>query len=270
MNSFNQRLNTAISRRKSLLCVGLDPDPEKMPPEIAGRSDNLEYFCKRIIDATHEFAVAYKPNLAFFEAHGPRGWQALEAIAAHVPDDVLLVLDGKRGDIGNTGRQYARYYFENLDADAVTLQPYMGGDSLLPFLGFEGKGAFILALTSNPGAADLQHETVNGKKLYHFVADKVQQWNSNDNCGLVVGATDVENMKQLRAYSDLPFLVPGIGAQGGDLAAVIENGADRNGHGLLINVGRDILYRSAGDDFDRLAGERAAWYTELMRDKGRL
>ena len=209
--------------------------------------------CRRIIDATWDAAVAYKPNSAFFEAAGPRGMEDLQAVARHVPEGRILVLDAKRGDIGSTASAYARAAFDVYGADAVTVSPYLGGDSLEPFLADPAKGAFVLCHTSNPGAADLQQLRVDGQPLYLEVARRAAEiWNDADNLGLVVGATWPEALAEVRAVAPaLPFLVPGIGAQGGDLGAAVRAGTDANGRGLLVSSSREILFAADPGDAAR-------------------
>ena len=263
--SFNERLNMLISKKSSFLCVGLDPDIQKLPSHLRYETNPIDLFVKEIVEATKDLVVAYKANLAFFESEGQNGLEALHNLAALVPKDVILILDGKRGDIGNTARHYARAYFEKMGADALTLNPYMGYDALEPFLTDSEKGAFVLALTSNPGAADFQYLQIGTEPLYQHVARKVSSWNTKNNCGLVVGATDIEELKILRrSIPDLPFLVPGIGAQGGDLKSVLEFGRDEKGLGLLVNIGRDILYESKGKDFAQKSRDKAQSYVSEM------
>ena len=240
LDAFNARLDQAMDRTGSLVCVGLDPHPERLEEPMVD-------FCRRIIDATWEAAVAYKPNSAFFEAAGPAGLADLKTVLAHRPPGRLMVLDAKRGDIGSTARAYARAAFEVLGADAITASPYLGGDSLAPFLADPARGAFLLCHTSNPGAGDLQHLDVGGRPLYLEVARlAAQAWNASDNLGLVVGATYPEALEAVRAVAPrLPFLVPGIGAQGGDLEASVRAGIDAAGRGMLISSSREIIF--AGD-----------------------
>ncbi len=235
--SFNERLDRCIRETGSLLCVGLDPHPGRV-------NEPLDDFCRRIIDATWEAAVAFKPNSAFFEIAGPRGMEQLRRVADHVPEGRILVLDAKRGDIGSTASAYAQAAFDVYEADAVTVSPYLGGDSLEPFLADPTRGAFVLCHTSNPGAADLQHLEIDGRPLYLEVARRAAEaWNGADNVGLVVGATYAEVMADVRAAAPtLPFLVPGIGAQGGDLAAAVQAGVDTNGRGLLLSNSREIIF----------------------------
>jgi orotidine 5'-phosphate decarboxylase subfamily 2 len=220
----------------SLVCVGLDPHPALTVEPIADH-------CRRIIDATHQYAVAYKPNSAFFEASGCDGLETLAGVIAHVPDDKIVILDAKRGDIGSTAVAYAKAAFEVLGADAITVNPYLGDDAVLPFLSDPSKGAFILCHTSNPGAESFQHLRVNGWKLYMEVAGRAITWNEVGNVGLVLGATFPESLAEVRSIAPtLPFLVPGVGAQGGDLAAAVAAGVDANGRGLLVSSSRGIFY----------------------------
>lgn len=238
--SFNARLREAIDLQGSLLCVGLDPRLERL-------EEPIEDFCRRIIDATIEAAVAFKPNSAFFEQLGSKGWQALETVVRHVGGARVVILDAKRGDIGPTAEAYARAVFRALGADAVTVNPYLGGDAVTPFLADAQRGAFVLCHTSNPGAQDFQTLDVEGRPLYLHVAERVASvWNDADNAGLVVGATYPAALAAVRDLAPrLPFLVPGIGAQGGDLEAALAAGLDAGGRGLIINSSREILY--AGD-----------------------
>lgn len=262
---FNDKLNDLILKKKSFLCVGLDPDMDKIPKILYSEKNLLMKFTEEIIHATKEYAVAFKANLAFFECEGKKGLEALESLRENISEDIILILDGKRGDIGNTANKYAKSAFELLGADAVTVNPYMGFDAVKPFIENEEKGVFVLGLTSNKSASDFQYLQVGEETLYKNVCKKVNQWNSNNNCGLVVGATKPQELTEIREkYPDLPFLVPGVGAQGGNLESVIKNGKDLNGTGLLINVGRDIMFNTNGRDFSEKAGERAQYYFELM------
>ncbi len=238
--AFNAALDGMMDAAGSLLCVGLDPHPERLE-EPAGD------FCRRIIDATWESAVAFKPNAAFFEARGPEGLAELRQVIAHRPPGRLMLLDAKRGDIGSTAKAYARAVFETLGAGAVTVSPYLGGDSLAPFLADPARGAFALCHTSNPGADELQGLDVGGRMLYEEVARlAAERWNAAGNLGLVVGATYPDALERVRAIAPrLPILAPGIGAQGGDLEASVRAGIDRAGRGLLVSSSRGILF--AGD-----------------------
>jgi len=263
--TFNKRLNNLILKKKSYLCVGLDPDMDKIPEFLHNEEHPLKKFNEKIINATKEYAVAFKANLAFFECEGIKGLEALESLKNIIPNDTILILDGKRGDIGNTANKYAKSAYEQLGADAVTVNPYMGFDAVKPFIEYPEKGAFVLGLTSNKSAEDFQYLQVGNESLYMNVCNKVNQWNSNNNCGLVIGATKPQELSEIRErFPELSFLVPGVGAQGGDLKTVIKNGKNQNGTGLLINVGRDIMFRSTGNDFAEKSSERAKYYFEVM------
>ncbi len=259
---FAQRLDEAIRNKKSLLCVGLDTVLEKVPASLRGHDDPLFAFNKAIIAATAPWAAAYKVNTAFYEAYGLAGWRALQLTFRYLPEDVIRIADAKRGDIGNTSRMYARALFEELGADAVTVNPLMGSDSVQPFLEQEEKGVFFLCLTSNAGSADFQHFGDGREKLFERIARQVQKWNSRGNCGLVVGATHAEELGAVRALvPELPFLIPGIGAQGGDLERSVQLGTDAQGLRAVYNSSRAILYAAQGEDFAAAAG-RAAQETQ--------
>ena len=242
--------------RNSLLCVGLDPDPAKFPAHLQGRPNAIFEFCKGIVDATADLVCCFKPQIAYFASH--RAEDQLEALIAHIHDQhpaTPVILDSKRGDIGSTAEQYAIEAFERFRADAVTINPYMGKDSAAPYLAYPDKGVILLCRTSNPGGSDLQFLDVasNGKteKLYERVARLVaDDWNTNGNCGLVVGATFPAEIARVRALTgNMPLLVPGIGAQGGDIEATVEAGRTASGGGLMINSSRAILYAGKGEDF---------------------
>ncbi|MBK9941351.1 MAG: orotidine-5'-phosphate decarboxylase [Kouleothrix sp.] len=256
--TFMDRLHHAAAQNHSLLCVGLDPDPQRMP---AGLGAEPTYaFCMAIVEATADLACAFKPNMAFFEALGPSGPATLQRLIAGMPRTVPVLVDAKRGDIGSTAAAYAQAIFGWLGADAVTLSPYLGGDALAPFLGYADKGCFVLCKTSNPGSADLQDlELASGEPLYMAVARKAQhEWNANRNVGLVVGATYPQVLARVRAAApDLPLLVPGVGAQGGELAAAVRAALDRQGGGMLINASRSIMYAGSGPDFAEAARAEA-------------
>ncbi len=233
---FSKRLDRAMVRTGSLVCVGLDPHPERTTEPVAD-------FCKRIIDATAEFAVAFKPNSAFFEAAGRDGLALLELVIAHVPAGRIVILDAKRGDIGSTAEAYARAAFDVLGADALTVNPYLGDDAVAPFIADPRRGAFVLCHTSNPGAQSFQTLDVGGWPLFLEVAGRAITWNERQNVGLVVGGTYPEALARIRKVAPaLPFLVPGIGAQGGDLPAALTAGLDTNGRGMLVSSSRSILY----------------------------
>jgi orotidine-5'-phosphate decarboxylase len=244
-----------ITRKSSYLCIGLDTDIEKLPAHLLKEKDPIFEFNKQIIDATHECCVAYKPNIAFYEALGSRGWDSLERTLEYIPKDIFTIADAKRGDIGNTSGLYARAFFKQMNFDSVTVAPYMGEDSVKPFLQFPDKWVILLAHTSNPGSADFQllESAVTGKKLYEEVLLKAQSWGSSDQLMFVVGATHPEKFESIRALApDYFFLVPGIGAQGGDLEQVSRFGMN-NKCGLLVNSARAIIYASSEKDFAKVA-----------------
>lgn len=249
---FLDRLARRWQSADSLLCVGLDPDPARFPDSVQGSADSMLRFCRAIVDATADLACAFKPQFAYFAS--ARAEAQLEQLMAHVRDvhpDVPLILDVKRGDIGATAEHYAREAFERYGADAVTLSPYMGRDSIEPFLAYADRGAFLLCRTSNAGGSDLQMLDVGGEPLYQRVAKLAfDRWNINGQVGLVVGATYPAELAAVRALvGDLPILVPGIGAQGGDIAASVRAGQTTAGTGLVINSSRAILYAGNGSDF---------------------
>lgn len=247
-----------IKLKKSFLCVGLDPDLSKLPPHLLVTADPIFEFNKAIIDATKDFCVAYKPNTAFYECHGVKGWQSLQKTIDYIPKDCLIIADAKRGDIGNTSSFYAKTFFEELGADAVTVAPYMGEDSVKPFLEFENKWVVVLALTSNKGALDFQFLTdAKGEELYKKVLKKTASWGTPENTMFVVGATRADGIGEVRKIvPEYFFLVPGVGAQGGSLEDVAHYGWNDD-CGLLVNSSRGILYASNGIDFAKKAGEEA-------------
>jgi len=259
---FVEKLNAAVAGNRSLVCVGLDTSPELVPP-----GTSVLDFNKAIIDATADLVCAYKPNMAFYEAQGEKGLEAIYQTIKHIPKNVPVIVDAKRGDIGNTAEAYAKALFIQLGADAATVNPYLGYDALEPFLKYADKGVIILCRTSNKGAADFQSLPCDfeGKKLplYEVVAIKASRWNTNGNVALVVGATYPEELKNIRqAHPDLPILIPGVGAQGGDLALAIKYGIDAAKRGIIINSSRQIIYASKGADF--AAAARTA--TQTLRD----
>lgn len=256
--TFIQKLSAAWVTHNSLLCIGLDPDIARFPAHLKGKPDAIFSFCKAIVDATADTACAFKPQIAYFAAL--RAEDQLEALCdylrlqyPHIP----IVLDAKRGDIGATAEQYAREAFERYQADAVTVNPYMGFDSVAPYLEREDRGVIVLCRTSNPGGSDLQFLNADGKPLYQHVAQLVaDKWNTNGQCALVVGATFPNELAQVRAIvGEMPLLVPGIGAQGGDVKATVEAGASADGTGMMINSSRAILYAAAAatEDFTQAA-----------------
>lgn len=261
-------LVSAIRRKKSLLCVGLDTEEHLVPDHFREESHPVRAFNEAIVEVTHPFAVAYKLNLAFYEALGDQGWLDLEATISYIRSkgDLLIIADAKRGDIGNTARKYAEAFFDRLDVDAITLSPYMGRDSIAPFVGHTGKWAIVLGVTSNAGAEDVQFiRTENGRPLYETVLRNTAQWGSPDDLMFVVGATRPEILGQVRALlPDHFFLVPGVGAQGGDLDAVLDAGLIADG-GLLINSSRGVLYAGAGEQAIPAARVAAQALQEAMR-----
>ena len=259
--TFTQMLAAAWQKNDSLLCVGLDPDPAKFPDAFSDDEDALFAFCRDIADATAEFACAFKPQIAYFAAHNG-GEAALQRLIAHinaVHPDVPVILDAKRGDIGSTAEQYATEAFDRFGADAVTLNPYMGRDSAGPFLRRNDRGCIFLCHTSNPGARDFQERLVDGAPLYQHIARTIaNDWNADGNCALVVGATFPEELKVIRGLvGDMPLLIPGVGAQGGDVEAVVKNGKTVDGTGLMINSSRGILYASSGAGYAEAAADAA-------------
>ncbi len=265
---FSVRLRAAVAEAGAPLCVGLDPDPDRLPPAFAGRgAEGAAAFCVAITDSTQCVAAAFKPNLAFFEAYGPDGWDALATVCEAVRRSRrLLVLDGKRGDIGNTGRRYAAALYDRLGGDAATVAPYMGADSVAPFLEHAGRCAFVLVATSNPGAADLQHLGVDGEPLYHAAArlatDAARRLPGE--AGFVVGATRPQLLADLReAHPEVPFLVPGVGAQGGSVEDTLRANA---GGPILVSSSRGILYASSGEDFAEAARDAAERLAASLAD----
>ena len=251
--NFINKLSAAWTANNSLLCVGLDPDLAKLPAELRDAPDGITTFCTRIIDATADLACAFKPQIAYFGALGAE--KQLEDICRYVRENyphIPLILDAKRGDIGATATQYAREAFERYGADAVTVNPYMGEDSLDPYLAWADRGVIILCRTSNPGGSDLQFLDTDGVPLYQRVARLVaEKWNKNGQCALVVGATFPEELAQVRAIvGDMPLLVPGIGAQGGDIAATVGAGQTAHGMGMMISSSRAIIYAAPQDGED--------------------
>ena len=241
-----QELIQEIRRKKSFLCIGLDPDLNKIPKHLLDTEDPIFEFNKAIIDATNEYCVAYKPNTAFYEAYGVKGWQSLEKTINYIPKNCFIIADAKRGDIGNTSSYYAKTFFETLPCDAVTVAPYMGSDSVQPFLEHENKWVILLALTSNKGSYDFQFKELEGKKLYAQVIEKAKEWGTSEQLMFVVGATRAEEIAEVRKLApDNFFLVPGVGAQGGSLEDVVKYGANSK-CGLLVNSSRGIIF--AGDD----------------------
>lgn len=257
-------LVNAIKAKKSVLCVGLDTDMNKIPKHLLEEDDPVFAFNKAIIDATKDYTVAYKLNTAFYEAQGLKGWESMAKTLDHIPNDIFTIADAKRGDIGNTAKQYAKTFFETYPFDSVTVAPYMGADSVQPFMEFDGKWAIVLGLTSNKGSADFQLQQSGDELLYEKVLKTVASWGSDENTMFVIGATRKEQLQHVRLL--LPkhfFLVPGVGAQGGDVATVCSN-AMNDDAGILINVSRGVIYVSDGTDFADKAGAAAAEYQQQM------
>ena len=261
------KLYQKIKNKKSFLCIGLDTDIQKIPQFLLDTADPIFAFNKEIIDATQEFAVAYKPNLAFYESMGVKGLNSLEKTVNYIRQkypELFIIADAKRGDIGNTSALYARAFFETFDFDAVTVAPYMGEDSVKPFLEYEGKWVILLALTSNKGAFDFQFMKDENDYLFEKVIKKSLEWGNKDNMMYVVGATKVEMFSEIRKIiPDHFLLVPGIGAQGGSLQEVAKNGLNKQ-CGLLVNSSRQIIYASSGSDFAEKAGLSAKETQEEM------
>ncbi|MDR1661980.1 MAG: orotidine-5'-phosphate decarboxylase [Azoarcus sp.] len=269
--TFTQALSVAWQKNDSLLCVGLDPDLSRFPAPLKGRPDALFEFCKSIVDATADLVCCFKPQIAYFAACGAE--DQLEALIAHIHAShpgIPVILDAKRGDIGSTAEQYAKEIFERYGADAITASPYMGRDSIDPYLAYPDKGVILLCRTSNPGGSDLQFLDVGGRKLYEHVAELVaREWNTTGQCALVVGATFPDEIARVRQIvGEMPLLVPGIGAQGGDVAATVRAGCtkngDRPGAGLIINSSRAILYASRDENYAQAARHAASQTRETI------
>ena len=259
-----ERLFEEIKRKQSYLCVGLDTDISKIPTHLLQYPDPVFEFNKQIIDATQQYCVAYKPNTAFYEVQGSKGWESLEKTLNYIPEHIFTIADAKRGDIGNTSKLYARTFFETLDFDAVTVAPYMGEDSITPFLDFDDKWVILLAHTSNKGSMDFQQLTSDQKPLYQRIIEKSSAWGSVNQLMYVVGATHPEKMAAIRQMApDHFFLVPGVGAQGGDLEAISKNGMNA-WCGLLVNASRSIIFAGSGKDFARKAADEAKVLQQQM------
>lgn len=259
-----QQLIRHIFEKRSYLCVGLDSDIEKLPVGLPRNAEGVLAFNKAIIDATRSYCVAYKINTAFYESLGAAGWSVLEQTAAYIGNEHFIIADAKRGDIGNTADQYAKAFFKALCFDAITVAPYMGADSVIPFLQHPGKWAIVLGLTSNPGAADFELQPCGDQLLYEKVMQRVASWGSPENLMFVVGATQAAVMASIRkSYPDHFFLVPGVGAQGGSLEDVSRNALSPE-VGLLVNVSRAIIFASPNSDFAEKAAAEALRYQQQM------
>jgi len=263
-----QQLINQIRTKKSFLCIGLDVDLSKIPPHLLQLEDPIFEFNKAIINATHDLCVSYKPNIAFYEAYGLQGWRSLQKTIDYLNEkypEIFTIADAKRGDIGNTSSMYAKAFFKDLQFDSITVAPYMGKDSVEPFLAFENKHTIMLALTSNEGAFDFQTQSVDGEELYKKVITTSRTWKNSNNLMYVVGATKAEHFADIRKIiPDSFLLVPGIGAQGGNLANVCQYGMNAN-VGLLINSSRAIIYASNGTDFAVKAREEASKIQDEMQ-----
>jgi orotidine-5'-phosphate decarboxylase len=249
-----------IVKKRSFLCVGLDSEMEKIPSFLLKEKDPIFEFNKRIIDATHKYAVAFKPNVAFYECYGAKGWNSLESTVTYIKKnypDIFVIADAKRGDIGNTSKMYAKAFLDNMKFDAITVAPYMGEDSVTPFLSYNDKWVILLALTSNKGADDFQYHDEDGIKLFERVLSVSQKWGTINNMMYVVGATHAEMLKEIRQIvPDHFLLVPGVGAQGGSLGEVARYGLNSK-CGLLVNSSRAIIFADNSENFDKVAGEKA-------------
>ncbi len=253
-----------IKRKKSFLCVGLDPDLQKIPKHLLSTKDPIFEFNKAIIEASSEYCVAFKPNIAFYESLGPAGWETLEKTLEIIPKNIFTIADAKRGDIGNTSKLYAKTFFERMDFDAITVAPYMGEDSIKPFFEYKNKWVIILGLTSNPGSRDFQMQIADDGRYFHeHVIETAAKWGNKYNTMFVTGATQSSYIEQIRDIIPQHFLlVPGVGAQGGSLEEVVKHGKNED-IGLLINSSRGIIYASSGEDFAEKAGQAAS---ELQKE----
>ncbi|MBL0232447.1 MAG: orotidine-5'-phosphate decarboxylase [Chitinophagaceae bacterium] len=259
-----EQLITQIKTKRSYLCIGLDSELEKLPASVQKQPDPIFFFNKMIIDATRDLCVSYKINTAFYESQGVKGWDAMQRTVEYIGEDHFRIADAKRGDIGNTSAQYAKAFFETLPFDAVTVAPYMGEDSVSPFLKQEGKWAIVLGLTSNKGAADFELQWMGEQRLYEKVLNKVSQWGNTDNLMFVVGATQASEFTHIRnLIPDHFLLVPGVGAQGGSLEEISAKAMNRDG-GILVNASRAILFASGGSDFAEAARKQSSLYQQEM------
>jgi orotidine-5'-phosphate decarboxylase len=272
--NFLNKLLTASRLQNSLLCVGLDPEPEHFPAQFQGIpvARAVTHFCRAIIEETAPYVCAYKPNLAFFEVLGPEGMYVFQEVLQAIPKHVPIIVDAKRGDLGNTARNYAATVFDVYGCDAVTVNPYMGYDCVAPFLAYEDKGIFLLCRTSNPSARDFQDllvygENIQVRPLYEVIAQRVLAWNKFGNCGLVVGATYPQELNAIRSECpDMPILIPGVGIQGGDLGGSVLAGVDESGEKAIISVSRTILYADKGDDYALSAAKEARKLRQLINE----
>jgi orotidine-5'-phosphate decarboxylase len=260
-----KKLSSSIEKHKSNLCVGLDPLIEKIPEFLSEYEDPVLEFNTRVIEATQDVVCAYKLNTAFYEVLGEKAWSTFGETVARIPDDVYVIADCKRSDIGNSAKHYAQTFFDYFEVDAVTVNPYMGYDSLEPFLNYHDKDVYALVLTSNPGAQDFQFQEFGGRKLYEVVLEKISQWNKEQNIGAVVGATKTEQLSQIRScYPQIPLLIPGVGAQGGSIENVGEV-ANSNGAPVIVNVARDIIFAGNDEKFIDKVRKKAFYYNALLK-----
>jgi orotidine-5'-phosphate decarboxylase len=263
--TFTEKLLQTGRRNDSLLCIGLDADVERIPQFLLKEKDPVLAFNRAIIEATRDLVCAYKPNAAFYEALGKEGWRTLARTRQMVPDGIPVIVDAKRGDIGNTARLYAQAFFEELEFDAITVNPYMGFDAVAPFLKYPGRCALVLCLTSNPSAGQIEKLSAGGEAVFVHVARRVVEWSHQGLCGLVVGATRATDLQQIRRIApQLPILIPGVGAQGGDLVQAVTNGVDAAGELAIISVARSVLYASGGRDFAERARQEAMAFREAI------
>lgn len=265
--NFQDKLDKVIAKNNSLVCVGLDSSINKLPEHLKKKEYPQYEFNKAIIDKTHDFVCAYKPNSAFYEAQGAKGIEELKMTCDYIKNkysDVIIILDAKRADIGSTNEGYAKYAFDYLGVDAITLHPYLGSEAIKPFLEREDKGSIILCRTSNLGAGEIQDLFINGETLYSVIAKKVvNEWNRKRNCLMVIGATYPKELREVRKIAgDMTFLVPGIGAQGGDIQVTVQAGINSKKAGMIINSSRGIIFASSNDDF----AEQARKETIILRD----
>jgi orotidine-5'-phosphate decarboxylase len=264
--NWREKLRAITRQNNSLLCVGLDSDVGKIPEFLLHTSKIPQFdFNKAIIDSTRDLVCAYKLNMAFYEVGGKKGIEALEKTIRYIPNNIVVILDGKRNDIGNTAQKYAQSLFETYKVDAVTVNPYLGKDGIAPFLEYTEKCSFILCRTSNPSAGDFQDLLVSRTPLYQIVAKKISEWNTNNNCGAVVGATYPEELRTVRMIlgENIPILIPGVGKQGGDVEKTVRSGTNSSGEMALINSSREIIFAGAQQDFAEAARTKAV----LIRDE---
>lgn len=260
-----RKLSSSIEKHNSNLCVGLDPLTEKIPEFLSEFEDPVLEFNTRIIEATQDVVCAYKLNTAFYEVLGEKAWLTFGETIARIPDDVYVIADCKRSDIGNSAKHYAQTFFDYFEVDAVTVNPYMGYDSVEPFLNYRDKDVFALVLTSNQGAHDFQLQEIGTKHLYEVVLEKISEWNKGGNIGAVVGATKAEQLSRVRScYPAIPLMIPGVGAQGGPIEKVAEV-ANTDGAPVIVNIGRDIIFSGFDEKFADRVREKAFYYNELLR-----